>query len=396
MYDEIQDLLYDPIITVGNETLSNSDYGFETYAGTPKTTENTIQYLWDLSTQTEWVMKCEGCGTHQFIDSDRAMGIKGPICLKCGKYLNPREGHWVDMNPLKPHLGETAADKIQGFHLSQLIMPRNVPAAMTIYRSQDIVDAAERRWNRIVTKHREQSPTMFKNEVLGMSDSVGARMISKEELEALCMTGRTLKRTGPDDKDRQLVSQYVAGVDWSGGGTTGISRTALWIWGYCPGDQRLMTMYYEIFEGKNPIHIIDDIAHLCNAWGVAMVLGDAGEGHTANSLLRSKLGPHRTLQIQYGSQTKAINWNDLDRYMADRTTLIDSFFVELKREKMLFADLSLMGKAIDDMLAVFEEVTKAGRKIWNRHPTKPDDCLHAAIFGWVAHKILTGNLTFTQ
>ena len=53
MYDEVQDMLYDPIITVGNETMSNSDMAFETYAGTPKTMENTIQFLWELSTQTE-------------------------------------------------------------------------------------------------------------------------------------------------------------------------------------------------------------------------------------------------------------------------------------------------------------------------------------------------------
>jgi len=395
MYDEIQDLLYDPIITVGNETLSNSDYGFETYAGTPKTMENTIQFLWDLSTQSEWVMKCSGCGMYQFIDSDRSLGLKGPICVKCGKGLNPRCGQWVDINPVKPGLGETDSDKIHGFHLSQLIMPRNVPDAMAHYGDKLFVEAAERRWSRIISKHNEQSSTMFKNEVLGVSDSIGSRMISKEELEALCVTGRRLELY-PTPQDSTAFSNYVAGVDWSGGGTTGISRTAIWIWGYNSGNQTLQCMYYQVFEGKNPVHIIDDIAALCGQWRVELVFGDAGEGHTANSLLQSKIGHHRVLQVQYGSQSKAIAWNDIDRYMADRTTLIDSFFLELKRGKMKFADLSLMGKAIEDMLAVFEEVTKAGRKIWNRHPTRPDDCLHAALFGWLAFKAINNNMIFTQ
>lgn len=395
MYDEIQDLLYDPIITVGNETLSNSDYGFETYAGTPKTMENTIQYLWDLSTQSEWVMQCSGCNTYQFVDSEKSLGLKGPICVKCGKGLDPRKGQWIDMNPVNPAIRETESDKLKGFHLSQLIMPRNVPASMEHYGDTALVEAAERRWSRILAKHREQPPTTFKNEVLGVSDAIGARMISKEELEALCTMGRPFTN-GPTAQDFKMVSSFIAGVDWSGGGTSGISRTAIWVWGYCPGNQELMTMYYEAFEGKNPVHIIDEIASICTQWRVELIVGDAGEGHTANGLLQTKLGPHRVLQIQYGSQSRALHWNGIDRYTADRTTLIDSFFVELKRGKMRFADLSLMSKAIEDMLSVYEEVTKANRKIWNRHPSRPDDCLHAALFGWIAFKIVTHNTSFGQ
>lgn len=395
MYDEIQDLLYDPIITVGNETMSNSDHAFETYAGTPKTMENTIQYLWDLSTQTEWVMQCEGCKVHQFIDSEKAIGLLGPICIKCGHRLNPRKGTWIDMNPIKPGSGEDADTKLKGFHLSQLIMPQNVPLAMECYGDQHKMDVAKFRWNRILKKHRESPPTTFKNEVLGVSDAIGARMISKEELEALCVPG-VIITPRPSGAEFTGITRCVAGVDWSGGGTTGVSRTVLWVWGHARQEDKLYLKYFEIFEGRNPVHIIDEIAALCTNWRVEMIVGDAGEGHTANSLLQNKYGRHRVLQLQYGSQALAIKWNDIDRYIADRTTLIDAFFLLLKRGGASFADPSIMHKPIEDMLAVFEHVTNAGKKIWQRHPTKPDDCLHAALFGWVASRIVENNLDFIR
>jgi hypothetical protein len=394
MYDEVQDMLYDPIITVGNETMSNSDLAFETYAGTPKTMENTIQFLWELSTQTEWVIKCSGCGTHQYIDSEKAIGKRGPICLKCGKYLNPFQAQWLDMSPPRFERGEDDDTKLKGFHLNQLIMPFNCPEVMK-YRGAEAEKQAELRWKRILTKYEESPISVFRNEVLGVSDAIGTRMISKEELEALCNYQRKLVPSASQNT-MQGISYCIAGVDWSGGGTTGVSRTVLWIWGFRPGDQKLVCMFYKIFPGRNPVHIIDEIAMHCNGYNVSMVIGDAGEGHLANTELRMKLGQHRVHQLQYGAQKKAVVWNGEDRYMGDRTTLIDNFFMLLKRGGVEFANMDEMAPAISDMLNEFEEVTKVGKKIWTHSPQKPDDALHAALFAWVAWKVSQGDLKFYQ
>jgi hypothetical protein len=217
MYDEVQDMLYDPVITVGNETMSESDYGYETYAGTPKTMENTIQYLWELSTQSEWVMKCTGCDRFVYIDNEKCIGKEGPICIRCGAYLNTYAGNWVDLVPKKT---------LQGFHLSQLIMPRNSPYVMRkARRPAEAIAQAEFRWQRIVQKYEDHPLSVFRNEVLGVSDEIGSRLISQEELEELCV-GEPL-RPYPTHETFTGITQVVAGADWSGGGTTGVSRSVL-------------------------------------------------------------------------------------------------------------------------------------------------------------------------
>jgi len=390
-YDEVQDILFDPVIIIGNETMSDSDYAYETYSGTPKTMENTIQYLWDSSTQTEWVMRCDSCNSLQYIDSEKAIGKDGPICLKCKAYINPFKGQWVDLN-YQPDKDES--EVLKGFHINQLIMPRNVPAAMRPF-GNEAEEKARARWKRILTKYEENPISLVRNEVLGVSDAIGTRMITKEELYSLC-TPREMTQY-PNVRTFPGITYTVGGVDWSGGGTKGISRTVLWIWGFHPLSQKLILLFYKVFPRQNPVHIVDEIAQTCAHFQVAMVVGDAGEGHLANETLRSKIGYHRVTQLQYGMTDKTIYFNaDSNRYMANRTTLIDNYFLLLKRKGVEFGREDQMKTAIDDMLNVFEEVTQSGKKVWQHSAERPDDCLHAGLFGWIAHKIQSNDLKFYQ
>lgn len=392
-FDEIQDMLYDPVIIVGNECLSQSNYGYETYAGTPKTMENTIQYLWETSTQTEWVMMCDACGCHQYIDDEKSVGKLGPVCVKCDAYLNPFNGQWIDLSPPDPTKYPDPTQKIKGFHISQLIMPENVPAAME-HRGGVDYERAVKRWHRILRKHIESPPSLFRNEVLGVSDAIGTRMISLEELQALCV-GVPL-RERPESGHFKGVRSSVAGIDWSGGGASGLSRTVLWIWGHRPDDQKLVCLFYKVYPGKNPVHAVEEIGATCKAYNVQMAVGDAGEGAVANGLLRRYLDPHRVQQVQYGSHARALKWNGEDRYIGDRTTLIDNYFMELKRGGVEFGPEEQMKMAIEDILNEYEEVTQHGKKVWRHSPQKPDDCLHAGLFGWIAFKISIGDLKFYQ
>ena len=82
--------------------------------------------------------------------------------------------------------------------------------------------------------------------------------------------------------------------------------------------------------------------------------------------------------------------------MSDRTTLIDNYFMLLKNKAVEFAPESQMKMAIEDILNEYEEVTQHGKKVWRHSPHKPDDCLHAGLFGWVAHKIAIGDTKFYQ
>lgn len=377
--DEVQDILYESVIPVVKECMGNSDYGYTTYAGTPKTMDNTIEYLWQMSTQSEWIMKCPGCGKWQFVDTVKSIGKTGVVCLHCDHALNPRDGRWYDFR-------QNA--KIRGYHISQPILPRNneIPS----------------RWQRILTKLETYPSTRFKNEVLGVSDAVGSRFISQEELIELC-SDYFVEFPIPEVNMRD-VRAVVGGVDWAGNGEGYNSRTVAWVWGLLP-DMRLKTLYYKIFPNANAISDVNEVAEIFDKCGVRYVIGDAGEGAVANSVLRDKIGAHRVGQAQYGGGAgfnKLIGWNKQGtKYLINRTAAIDSYMLQLKKKAVVYPNVRQMATPIQDVLNEYETTITTGsggatRKAWLHAPTAPDDCLHAQIFGWFAMKVLQGDIAMYE
>lgn len=394
-FDEVQDILYESVIPVIEECMANSKFAYSVYAGTPKTTENTIEFLWSLSSKTEWCMKCDGCGKYTFIESVKAIGKLGPICLNatCGKYLDPRNGQWID----------TGKGGIKGFHIAQPIMPENVPASWPV--GSDEWKSAVERWEKLL--YKMESPlygeSRFLNECIGVSTSTGVRLLTQEILEKLVDPSYRMTRL-PLPTSLTGITRVVAGVDWSGGGAEvkgsegGLfkSRTVLHIWGQTTTG-RLKTLYYKIFPNGHAVGWIDEIVELCNAWGVAMIAGDAGEGALANALLRQRLGDSRVLAIRYMALSKPVEWNpNAMAYHVDRTTLIDNYARFLMHGQVVFPELPQAQPVFNDILNVYEEVTAAGRKVWRHSPTAPDDCLHAGLFGWFAWRLLNSDFNFVQ
>jgi hypothetical protein len=181
----------------------------------------------------------------------------------------------------------------------------------------------------------------------------------------------------------------------------------MWIWGVVHGDQehsfKLKTLYFKIYPDTNAISggVVDHIVSQCVAYGVELIVGDAGVGALPNANLRERLGQHRALQMQYrgvlnssGNQ-RPFYWNKIDRFIGDKTFLIDNFFMFLKRRGVIYPNIKSMALPIKDMLNVYEETTRQGRKVWTHAASQPDDCLHAQLFGWVAAKILALDPVFT-
>ncbi len=372
--DEVQDMDINTILPVVKECISNSNYGFETFCGTPKSVENGIEIQWQRSTQTEWIMKCEGCSKWSFIVDAKAVGLKGPICVKCGHLLNPRNGQWYDMNP---------GARLKGFHVAQLILPLNAenPA----------------RWDRIIDKVETYSSAKFNNEVLGVSDSVGARLLSKEDLDSLC--DEKLRFEMPPLPTALVGCRLIGGgVDWSGGGggpnaENAISRTVCWVYGLM-ADHRVKCLYYRVFPGRHPAEDVREVANVFKAYRCQMVVGDAGEGAVANALLKELLGEHVVYQVQYTSLAKQMSWNGKDRWVIDKTAFMDSYMLMLKRKGAVFGNIRQMQVAIADILNEFEETTMngAGKRVWKHSPSLPDDSLHAGLFAWMAVRIAQGDL----
>lgn len=398
-YDEVQDMDYDAVFPVVAEVMSSFDVGYERFCGTPKTMENTIERLWEESSQTEWAVRCGGCGKFSILIDERCIGKAGPICVACGAYLNVREGIWVDQ---RTYPEDYTGRILKGFHISQPMLPLNVPASMPQdATSQEI---ALGRWKRILQKLVTYPQSRFKNEVMGVSDSMGSRLITLEELEGFC-TDVTLYDTPRTTKKYTYVA---AGVDWSGGGAEGNSLTTLYIWGVNPGTgvhrMVLDTLYFKIYPENNPISagVVDDIITKCQHFHVDLIIGDAGGGALANDHLIAALSGQRARQVQYrattgsGSARPAFYWNKLDRYMAERTTMIDHFLVYVKNGGVRFANPKQMAEVFRHMLGVYEDVSPNGQKIWRRTSGTPDDALHAQVFGWIAANLLMQNPMFTK
>ena len=289
---------------------------------------------------------------------------------------------------------------IKGFHVSQPIMPTNVPAAWQPGSAG--YEQAVDRWQKLLWKM--ESPlygeSKFLNECVGVSTSTGVRLLTKEALEALCDDNHEMTRL-PLPLSKEGIVRVTAGVDWSGGGaeikgSEGVfkSRTVLHIWGQT-ADGRLKTLFYKVFPNGHATGWIDEIVELCNAWGVNMLVGDAGEGALANSYLRARLGDHRVTAVRYMSLSKPVDWNAPSMtFHVDRTTMIDNYAKWIIAKQAIYAKLPQMQTAITDLLNVYEEVTTQGRKVWRHAPTMPDDSLHAQLFGWFAWKILIQDFKF--
>lgn len=374
-YDEVQDMVLSAISPVVDECMANSRaaYGFTCWAGTPKSMENGIEVLWQQSTQDEWVVKCTGCATWNALLTTKSIGKTGPICLKCGKNLNVREGRWHSMNP---------RGNIKGYHVSQLILPLN--------------SEEPARWDRLLSKVDSPlySETTFNNEVLGISDASGTRMLSLEELEANCRDYAL--DPFPTAHTFEDIKFTVAGVDWSGGGSaTFTSRTAIWVWGMLSSG-RLKLLYYKVFQTNNPVADVRAVAEIAARFKCVKVAGDAGGGAVANAMLAELLGTTRVMQIQYGANSSMLAWNNHDRYMADKTSAIDSMMLQFKTGQVFFPQLAFMKQAFEDILAEHEQITQSGsgRRIWSHSPLVPDDALHAAVFGWLASMVEEGRVEF--
>lgn len=390
VFDEAQDIILDAVASVVKESTAASDYGYVIYAGTPKSMENSMQSLFEDSTQRVWVMKCGACGSWQYITRPESIGLRGPICVKrltsgrtCGALLVPRQGCWHPLN-LKPHGDPHAEPQMEGYHINQPAMA---------YNAEDPV-----RWARIVRKRDTYGEVQFLNEVLGVSVALGTRLVNEAILESCCRDYTVAEPPFPTSMTHDLlhdvlnVPEVYAGVDWGGEGRSHTSLTALWIWGVGRGN-RLKALYFKTYPPGHPIGCVEDIARICNAARVKLVGADAGGGAHANAMLRMRLGDARVLSFQYGSFAQLFA-RSAQGVRVDRTAAIDTMMSLIRNGGIFLPQVSQSRPVFTHILSLFEEVTKGGQgtRIWNKTPKKVDDLLHAMVFGHLAAKAGLGEM----
>ena len=191
--------------------------------------ENGLEQNWEQSSQGEWVIKCRKCGKLNIPcireDLDAMMGVRerkievtqdepGIVCAKCGGYLYSREGRWWHRFPER-------REKHLGYHIPQCIMP---------FHCED-----NRAWTTLQQyrfNRNKATEAEFYNEICGESYDHGAKLISVSDLRNVAiLPPRNDLQTHIKDIGNHKYVSWGMGIDWGGGGVSGISKTAIAIGG---------------------------------------------------------------------------------------------------------------------------------------------------------------------
>lgn len=393
MHDEVQDILFE-ILPIIKETMALSRYKREIFAGTPLTTDNTINELWKRSTQLEWATKCTGCNHWNMLTYEnnpmKMIRREGYSCSKCAKLLDTTQGEWVSaaINPKDIEL--------VGYHLAQPLLP--------------FFNQSEKEWKEIyqkVTDGKYGTHQIF-NEVFGLAYDVGSKPITREELKALCVLGPT---RNPDSKELRILNnnrskyvKYVTGVDWGVNMIT--SRTAV-VHGAIRSDGIFEVFDARIYDTLNYEDHIRDIAETSNKVQ-SIICADGGPDPIRAHKVAELTSPTRILIARYGNG-KLVQSYDMpkgapdwkaNRYVLHRSDCLSFTFRLLKGGKILFPHWPEMEKAMEDVLAEFIEVKdKPGvlnHEISYSHaPHRADDFLHALTFAVVTAYSAIGDPSLT-
>lgn len=419
--DEVQDMNYD-FLQIIHETLSGSPYALKQYAGTPKSLDNTIEKLWQDSSQAEWVIQCHhpGCGHFNIPASDwDLMDMIGPwhrditqefagvVCAKCStsevlRPLNPRAGRWVHKFPERRW---TQA----GYHVPQIIMPMHY--------------ANPEKWDALVGKmngRANTTPTTFLNEVCGESCDAGSKLLTVTDLKAACVLPWPRKAKEASKHTKRYVRRILS-IDWGGGGGKVKGAAAK------TGEQKRERTSYTTFAvlGMTPAGMIDTVwghrsvrthdweyeaslaVEIMNVFKCSHIAHDysgAGEGRLV-LLYQSGLPPANILNIRYqgfghniinfheATDDHPHNWYALDKSRSLVTTCMAVKYGLVRFFQYDYETADNPGLLEDFMALVEEKVdSRLGSDAYVivRNPNKPDDFAHSVNMGCAALWHMTG------
>lgn len=397
--DEVQDMNREHIPII-RETMSASDLALRQFTGTPKTLDNTLEALWQESSQAEWFIPCLHCttGGHptwnipsiefhlEKIIGDYHPGIseKHPatICHKCGKPISPRLGRWVHRYPEK--VWEQA-----GYHVPQVIMPLH-------YAKPD-------KWAELLAKRAGKGNTplnVFYNEVLGESYDTAAKLVTLTELDKVSNLGENSIKIAKAKKGKYYMT--VLGVDWGGGGEKQISFTTVALLGLRRDGvieviygKRLLTPHDHLREAR-------EIKHLWATFKPHMLAHDyTGAGALRETfLIQAGIPTRMVMPCQYvrsASQKPCYHvaptqQHPRSHYRVDksRSILLTCAMIKCQRLKFFNADYQSQEDPglIRDFLALVEDkvTTMAAGEIYRitRQEGFSDDFAQAVNLGCVA------------
>jgi hypothetical protein len=348
-FDETQDLI-GRNISIIKECASASEHpeGFRFfYAGTPKTSSNTMDALFQAYTTLEPMVLCSHCNKYNYIGYDN-ITKEGFLCLYCKQVTDHKKFAMCITN--------RRSDNSYALRIPQVIMQP---------------------WNRIWDKKIDPMVpvAVFYNECLALPYSIGTRPITKEQLMKIS-TGDFLhsNATMPN-------CTFFAGLDPGYGSP---SNSVLTIGGYFPSDTKFHIVFYEkmnsvIVTGAHLRRQCEHIALVLRAFNISLILIDHGSGlaHmtelSKNPLLRvySMMHVHKMKEMLRFEP-------ECNRFKSYRTQTMQKCFQDLNDD---IIELPRGCESLhQDFLNVFAEPDKMGNLTFNHLQSEPDDCFHSFLY----------------
>jgi len=392
MIDEIQDIISDHVPVI-EQCMSHSLAKWEhlrtagknypmhlfncrTYAGTPKTVENTMEKYWEQSTQNEWIIKChnQGCKKWNYIN-EHNIGDNCLICNKCGKPIFYQYGQWISMN---------SEGILDGYRLPQIVLPwiNNINN--------------ERAWQiNVINTKKIYSAEQYFNEVLALPYAAARHPISVVELKACCEDEDMITPEKAANHFRLKGNIVVAGIDWGKGDTaSGASYSTLDIAVFFKN--RFITVFKKRYTGRmsDPLKQVQDMLEIIRAFGVQLTIADTGDGRTSNAMMAKALGANHFGEIyEHGTIRQKIKWDkEKGHYIMNRTQMMTDCIMEIKRAEISFFKYEQFKEFQPDYTGIFSEYSEQTRMTKYDHNV-PDDSFHSWMFSRIACAILRGEFS---
>jgi hypothetical protein len=378
VFDEVQDLNIDFLPQI-IETLGTSMFAHELYFGTARGVENTIQKIFDRSSQSEFAVKCTACNYWNIPSKDQdaltMIQPHGIACARCSRLLNVEAGQWVHAYP------DRVRDFV-GWHVPQTIVKaRIVPHDNYL----------EKIYNKLHGVRR-YSLAKFYNEVLGISIEMGSSPISPQQIRDASVLEHNANVTF---KMREYAA-FGAGVDWGGSEQTSFTVATLIGW-HRKGEFHVLNALRPTGVPENERHL--PVAHFFaqnfrqQGGRLESIFAD-GEfvGRVQNKNLQ-QVGQVPVGSVHYGTLKTLFRAHPGNHFIVDRTTILYIVFSLIKARLLKFPKDPAFEIFTEDLKAVYiEEVDTPRGQIqrYQRYSTQADDFLHSVGYALLSCAVTLG------
>lgn len=370
------------------QTQKASEIPIINYAGTSTTLDSPLETRWDESSQGTWHLK----GPKGWIDcGDKETVMKcirqeGFCCPKTGQRLDVTKGQFIHQYIERANTG------LVGLHIPQVVIPEYAMDPLN--------------WAIIWRSFNQYDDAKFLQEIMGIPTQEGAREITVQDLQRICVLGSPTEGLKRAQKNR--YAYVISGCDWGGSdynpaAKTKQSYTVHAIIGVLH-DGKVDILSLKKYAGMGYREIIDSILTDHKTFGASCLASDFGVGMLYNTLIREdkRLNPSRHAIMDYGgpntkflSLPKASLLSNL--FVLNRTESITALFEAIKKTpepRIRCYNWETAEACLMDFLNMYRVVSElpGGHNffVYRRHGARPDDTLHAINFAYTLGRLLLG------